>query len=133
MRDLEHARQLLDMARKDLAALRAMGDREAFAEEVFGFHAEQAAEKALKAWAAGLGCKYPFRHDLGELLSLLEGEGEEVGPFWGVVAYTDFGVRFRYEALGEEETPLDRQVGCAEVAALVEHVAKLLEQAAGSS
>lgn len=75
MKDLEHARALLRMAQKDLAALRAMGDREAFADEVFGFHAEQAAEKALKAWAAGLGCRYPFRHDLGELLSLLERQG----------------------------------------------------------
>ncbi len=38
MTDLEHARELLDAAKRDLRALEAMGDAFAFAEEVFGFH-----------------------------------------------------------------------------------------------
>jgi len=126
MRDLEHARALLDMARKDLAALCAMGDRQAFADEILGFHAQQTAEKALKAWVAYLGQEYPFRHDLGELLSLLEGLGQDVRRFWDLVDYTDFGVRFRYEAVEEEEPPLERESTCARLTALVEHVERLL-------
>ena len=126
MRDLEHARGLLDMARKDLSALCAMGDRQAFAEEIFGFHAQQAAEKALKAWAAFLGLEYPFRHDLGELLNLLESRGQDVGRFWELVGYTDFGVRFRYEALEEDESPLERKSVCVQLESLVEHVDRLL-------
>jgi hypothetical protein len=39
MSDREHARALLEMARKDLTALRAMGDAVAFSDEIFGFHA----------------------------------------------------------------------------------------------
>lgn len=41
-----------------------MPDREAFADEIIGFHAQQAAGKALKAWDASLGQKHPFGHDL---------------------------------------------------------------------
>ena len=44
------AEVFLIMAHKDLRALRAMTGGE-FAVEIFGFHAQQAAEKALKAWA----------------------------------------------------------------------------------
>jgi HEPN domain-containing protein len=49
MADAEHASELLRHGRKDLSALCAMSDSEAFADEISGFHAQQAAEKALKA------------------------------------------------------------------------------------
>jgi HEPN domain-containing protein len=49
MNDLEHAREILEVARRDLRALRAMNDAESFPDEIFGFHAQQAVEKALKA------------------------------------------------------------------------------------
>lgn len=71
--DQEHARALLDMARKDARALRGMRDPEVFAVEIFGFHAQQAVEKALKAWCAQRGITYPLTHDLSELLTLLRG------------------------------------------------------------
>ncbi len=50
MENREEARRLLDVARKDLNALPGMMDVETFADEIFGFHAQQATEKALKAW-----------------------------------------------------------------------------------
>ena len=59
MNERENAAALLAMAEKDLRALSGMKDPEVFAEEVFGFHAQQAAEKALKAWIAALGQEYP--------------------------------------------------------------------------
>lgn len=51
MSDLEHGRELLEMARSDLNALRGMVDPASpyFSDEVFGFHAQQAAEKSMKA------------------------------------------------------------------------------------
>jgi HEPN domain-containing protein len=49
MSDLDHARLMLNMAGKDLKALQNMLDMNAFANEIFGFHAQQAVEKALKA------------------------------------------------------------------------------------
>ena len=55
MSDLDHARLMLNMAGKDLKALQGMMDVNTFASEIFGFHAQQAVEKALKAclWRAG--------------------------------------------------------------------------------
>ena len=55
MSGLDHARGLLKMAEKDFAALKGMVDPLVFADEVFGFHTQQAAEKSLKAWLAARG------------------------------------------------------------------------------
>ncbi|MDE0239275.1 MAG: hypothetical protein OXQ84_03605 [bacterium] len=52
MSDLEQARELVGAAQKDISALRGMGDATVFADEFFGFHVQQAAEKLLKAWLA---------------------------------------------------------------------------------
>ena len=53
--DREHAQTLLEMARKDARALSGMTDADVFADEIFGFHAQQVIEKALKAWCAHRG------------------------------------------------------------------------------
>jgi HEPN domain-containing protein len=71
MSDLDHARQMLAIARRDLKALGGMLDPNIFAYEIFGFHAQQTAEKALKSWIAALGGSYGFTHDLGLLLDTL--------------------------------------------------------------
>ncbi len=122
--DGEHARALLQMAQKDLQALAGMLDRTTFADEVFGFHAQQAIEKALKAWMAGRGLKYPLTHDIEALLELLKEAGYEVDPFWTLDRYTDFAVLFRYASL-VESLP-DRPVVVEEVRTLFEHVQMLI-------
>lgn len=50
MSGAEEAKQMLRMSGKDLSALKGMLEVETFSEEIFGFHAQQAVEKALKAW-----------------------------------------------------------------------------------
>ena len=45
MSDLDHARQILAIARRDLKALGGMLDADIFAYEIFGFQAQQTAEK----------------------------------------------------------------------------------------
>ncbi|MDP2822615.1 MAG: hypothetical protein Q8O52_08040 [Sulfuritalea sp.] len=55
MSALDHARGLLLMARTDFDAMRGMIGNPLFADEVFGFHAQQTVEKSLKAWLAGRG------------------------------------------------------------------------------
>lgn len=64
MVDFEHALLLLNMGRKDLSALRGMRNLDVFAEEIFGFHVQQAAEKILKAWIALTGETVPRTHVL---------------------------------------------------------------------
>ena len=83
MSDRKQARVLLEAAEMDVAALRGMGDAAVFADPVFGFHVQQAAEKLFKAWLAISGAAYPLIHDLEELLTLLtarEAEGGGAGP-----------------------------------------------------
>jgi len=45
----KQAKTLLHAAWRDLQALTGMLDAELFVDEIFGFHVQQAAEKALKA------------------------------------------------------------------------------------
>lgn len=87
MSERESALLLLEMAEKDLRALNGMQDPTVFAEEIFGFHAQQAAEKCLKAWIAALGEQYPLTHNLAILLAQLERLGVEVGAYWDLVDF----------------------------------------------
>ncbi len=108
------------MARKDFDALRGMVDNPLFADEIFGFHAQQAIEKSLKAWLAARSVIFPLTHDLSRLLDLLEENGADVNLFWSLVQYTVFAVQARYETgLMETEPPIDRVAVIAEVQQLL--------------
>ncbi len=48
MKDVEQARRFLGIAERDYRAVRGMEDPETFSAEIFGFHVQQAVEKALK-------------------------------------------------------------------------------------
>ena len=66
MKKSKDASLLLFLAERDLKALKAMiVDTDSFSDEIFGFHAQQALEKSLKAWIASLGGEYPPIHNLG--------------------------------------------------------------------
>jgi HEPN domain-containing protein len=123
MRDPDHARLLLEMARKDLRAAAAMLDPDVFAEEIFGFHAQQAVEKSLKALLSLIGRSYPRTHDLAALLELVEGSQVTIAPDVGeLVELTDFAVQLRYESYEYDDEPLDRQAIVRRMAVLVEQV-----------
>src|SRR5271157_1751673 len=108
MKETDLARQLLSSAERDLKAIKAMADPSVFADEVFGFHAQQAIEKTLKAWIALLGQEYPFVHDVDALLTRLEKLGCDVAALRGLVELNAFAVQFRYEAFESQDEPLDR-------------------------
>jgi HEPN domain-containing protein len=123
----EHAKALLSIARKDADALRGMIGNPLFADEIFGFHAQQAIEKALKAWLASLSVDFPLTHDLSRLLGLLEDTGAEMADYWPLVEFTVYAVQARYEAgLLEAEEPLNRVDVTAEVERLLVKVATLI-------
>jgi HEPN domain-containing protein len=126
MSELKHARALLDLAEKDLKALQGMGDANTFADEVFGFHAQQAVEKALKAWLAVIGQEYPLTHNLARLLALLEEQGGEVDEFWDLTEYTAYAVEYRYGVLDLSEAPLDRPAVIRQVQELMHRVQGIL-------
>ena len=122
MPDHELALTLLQAAESDLKALEHMLDPEAFDDRVFGFHAQQAVEKALKAWLHIVAGEHPFTHDLSLLLHLLETRGEDVSEYWEFLDLSGYAVRFRYEIVPEGEDPLDRELLAASVGRLVERV-----------
>lgn len=108
MKDPKLARALLKAAYRDLRALNGMLDSNIFADEVFGFHVQQAAEKSLKAWLAALGDIFPHTHDLNILLTRLEGFNCDVSRFRELLLFSPFAVQLRYEGLLGNIEPINR-------------------------
>lgn len=69
------AEQLLNLAREDLAAAKALADAKEVSDSKSGFNAQQAVEKALKAVLARKGEDFPFTHDIALLVELCEDHG----------------------------------------------------------
>ena len=129
MNDIEQAQSLLRMAQMDLNALMGMGNNALFADEIFGFHAQQAIEKALKAWLSARGVEFPLTHELTRLLNLLEKQGEYVEAFWPLAQYTVFAVQARYEeGLFDLDAALDRSTVVEQTQSLLEHVERVLSR-----
>ncbi|AUB84147.1 HEPN domain-containing protein [Candidatus Thiodictyon syntrophicum] len=124
---LDDAERLLRRACADLKALRHMGDPDSFDDNIYGFHAQQAVEKSLKAWLACLGYDYPLRHDLGELLAALAAAGQDIATLWPLTDLTPFAVQLRYDEF-ENCPPLDRSSIEADVGALVARVEGFVEK-----
>ena len=99
-------REWLNRARSDL--LMAKTRREGIYLEDLCFHAQQAAEKAIKALLIKHSVKFPYVHDLVELLTLLEKAGHKIPkPVRQAGRLTRFAVFTRYpgmaQAISEEE------------------------------
>jgi HEPN domain-containing protein len=91
------ANELLTLATDDLAAAEALVDVPGVTDAIVGFHAQQAAEKALKAVLAARSQDFPRTHNLSLLLQLCDDAG------WSLPArleqldlLTPYGVAARY-------------------------------------
>jgi len=76
--EIETADLFLRKAASDLAAARALatdGDQE---DDVIGFHAQQAVEKAFKAVVVIRSLEIPRSHDLSLLIRLLDAPGHDL-------------------------------------------------------
>lgn len=130
MPDLEHARLLLRLARDDLAAMEVMATSPRISPSIFGFHAQQAVEKALKAWLSLLDVTYPRIHLLHELFNLLDDHGAATaGRFRQLQDLTPFAVQFRYEEFTVSDVNLDRHEVIRQVGGLITHVERLIQEA----
>lgn len=125
MSDIKQAQAMLRMAHRDLNALRGMQNAEVFADEIFGFHVQQAVEKSLKAWMCALGITYPFTHQISRLLVLLRDAGAEVDAYWWLDEFTIYAHQARYEeGHVAADAPLERDNLIQSVGALVSQVEK---------
>ena len=130
MSDPKCARMLFRAAERDLLTLRSMTADAP--DESFGFHVQQAAEKAFKAWLALLGETYPLTHNLEALLDLLAARSVDAERFQTLIDYTPYAVEFRYEGLDSDAEPIDRECALALLAALLEQVRKELARVQGT-
>jgi len=129
MCDRKTALMMLMLAREDLTILEEMMKSARIRDRGFGFHAQQAVEKALKAWLAFVGVDYPKTHDLEELFALLIERGQSVPEAFQRLEYlTDYAVHLRYSVSEELEDKIDRVALIRDVAAVVEHVERLIGQ-----
>jgi HEPN domain-containing protein len=109
------ANDWLNRAKGDLALASAPLPDGAFYEDLC-FHAQQAAEKALKAVYQKQGWKFRYTHDLEELITGLKNYGltipQEVTES---VSLTSFASELRYPGFGEQvtETEYEEALGQA--------------------
>ena len=89
------------------------------------FYAQQAAEKAIKAVLITREIEFPYVHDLGSLLSLLEEAGEAVPEAMRTaVSLTTYATATRYPNTGAPVTEQEYQ----EAIAIAEAVVRWAEQ-----
>ncbi len=119
------ASRMLRIAQRDLKTARSMLDPDLFDEASWGFHVQQATEKALKAWISALEQDYPRTHDLSLLGQLLIDCGGDPTRFESLENFTPFGLRLRDDD-EPEALNLDRAAWNQHCAELLDHVASLL-------
>ena len=127
MSDPKCAGMLLRAAERDVLTLRSM--TAGAPDESFGFHVQQAAEKAFKAWLAVLGETYPLTHSLQALLRLLAAKGVATAPFNDLADFTPYAVEFRYEGVGADAEPIDREATLARLVILLDGIRRQVDHA----
>ncbi len=131
MRAIEQAQLLQRKAAQDLAVLRKLINDPTINTETLGFHAQQAAEKLIKALLALGGHDYPRTHDLGLLLDLLAALDVLLPEaLLTVENLTPFATLFRYDDLPFEAT-IDRQEWLPILLALEDFVGGAIAAATG--
>jgi HEPN domain-containing protein len=91
---------LLRKAKQDELALEKLLDDRDIEDDLLGFHAQQAAEKMLKAVLAARGVDYPKTHNLRVLIELLSAEGIRLPEQLAEIdRLTQFGTTFRYDSI----------------------------------
>jgi HEPN domain-containing protein len=120
------SKQLLALAREDLAAAEALRDAEGVSAAKTGFSAQQAVEKALKAVLAMEDDEYPFTHNLTLLMQLCEDAGHPVPRELAEAdRLTPYAVAIRYGLANPESVAPDQAVRWA--AAAIEWTAGLTD------
>ena len=105
-------REWLNRARSNL--IQARGVRTGVYLEDLCFQAQQAVEKAFKALLLHRGVRFPYIHDLAELINLLEQGGEEPpARIREAARLNEYAVAARYPGLAEPVGPEEYQKALA--------------------
>jgi HEPN domain-containing protein len=102
-KSLEHALLLLEKADEDLLTMRELIKAARCPQAAFGFHAQQTAEKSIKAVLTSRAIRFPWTHDLSLLIDLLVDAGIPGPPdARDLPSLTPFAAEFRYGRLPRE-------------------------------
>ena len=97
---------LLAKAADDEGVLAAALAGAKISDEIFGFHAQQAVEKLLKARLTSIGVDYPKVHNLLTMVELLATGGDALpDDLADLFRLTPFATTFRYEEPDEPTLP----------------------------
>jgi HEPN domain-containing protein len=98
-------REWINRAKSNLARAREKPQISEVYLEDFCFDAQQAAEKALKAFLIYRGVRFPYVHDLAELLGLVEQTGQAIPEtVRGAARLTRYAIATQYPGLFEPVT-----------------------------
>jgi HEPN domain-containing protein len=118
------AQILLIKAAEDEASLHVEG----LPESIFGFHAQQAVEKLIKALLSAQGVPFELTHNLGRLGIALQATGENLPTTpLSLSELNDFAVLYRYDLLFQFAVP-DRAAAIETVRLIREHVEARIAQ-----
>lgn len=123
---LDYANMLLERAASDSAAVHVLIADEDILDDVVGFHAQQAVEKALKVALVLADIDFPNSHDLRELTDIAADGGVPVPSSIQAARWlTPWAAQLRYEML----EPLDREAAVSVMTDAVTWARTLVEQA----
>jgi len=122
---LNQAQAFQLMAHKDLRTIQQMAG-ESFDIEIFGFHAQQAVEKSMKAWIRELGGIPPITHNIAILIARIEELGQDMSAWQNFVELNTFAVQLRYQEVDDSGPNIDRQDVICQVELLLSTVDQIV-------
>jgi HEPN domain-containing protein len=94
----EQGEMLMRKAAADEALVDKVLDDPDIANDLVGYHCQQAVEKLLKSRLVELGVNYPKTHNLLALVELLEDQGKQLPPeLADLDSLTPYATIYRYE------------------------------------
>lgn len=122
------AEDWLARAEGDLALARAPLPEGAFYEDLC-FHAQQAAEKAIKAMYQHYGKRFRYTHDLDELITGLQNEGITVpAEVMEAALLTSYAWESRYPGLSEPVTVEEYREALRQAELVVSWATKMIKE-----
>ena len=111
----QHTTQWVRKAEEDIHVARALARQARPPRNAVCFHAQQAAEKYLKALVQEIGTAVPRSHDLILLLDLLLPHDSTLGPLRrGLARLTKYAVDYRYPGLWATKRQMDSALKLSE-------------------
>lgn len=110
MKPIDAARKFLEKSTQDEVLLDKVLHDHDVADEIVGFHCQQAAEKTLKALLAYHQIEFRKTHDLAELIDLLMDNGHPIPvELSDLDKLSPFAVEYRYDLFSAGDSPFDRE------------------------